>query len=140
MAVFIEISVDPALNGYDEDERERLYRDLFTGIEALPGVEAATMASPIPLDMYSFALVLSLRDQTAREDEETMTVQYSAVGPRYFETMAIPLLNGRAFTEFDNADSQNVAIINEATKRLFWPDEDAVGKRFHYITEEIGES
>ena len=59
--------------------------------------------------------------------------------PGYFETLGVPLLQGRNFTRFDDADSRLVAIINEATKQLFWPDEDAVGKRFHYITEEIGQ-
>ena len=52
--------------------------------------------------------------------------------------MGISLLTGREFDDFDNAEARNVAVINQATKELFWPDEEAIGKRFHYITEEIG--
>jgi putative ABC transport system permease protein len=48
----------------------------------------------------------------------------------YLETMRIPLLSGRMFTEFDNARSQLVAIVNKNMARTFWPNENPIGKRF----------
>ncbi|MGH9842930.1 MAG: FtsX-like permease family protein, partial [Blastocatellia bacterium] len=50
------------------------------------------------------------------------------VSERYFETLATPILRGRAFTARDNANAPPVAIINERMARRFWPNEDALGK------------
>src|SRR5262249_13672087 len=49
--------------------------------------------------------------------------------PGYFETMKIPLRNGRDFSEQDNADGRKVAMIDETLAQLYWPGEDPVGKR-----------
>jgi predicted permease len=51
------------------------------------------------------------------------------VGPKYFEVLDIPLLQGRDFTERDNEDAPRVVIINEAMAQRFWPDQEALGKR-----------
>jgi putative ABC transport system permease protein len=47
------------------------------------------------------------------------------------------MLRGRDFNDFDTAEAPAVAIINRATKNRFWPDEDPIGRRFHFITEEF---
>jgi putative ABC transport system permease protein len=53
----------------------------------------------------------------------------SAVSPDYFDTMAIPLLEGRDFNAHDGADTQRVAIVTEGLARTVWPGESAIGKR-----------
>jgi predicted permease len=52
------------------------------------------------------------------------------VTPSYFETMRIPLKRGRIFTNADNENSPHVAVINETMAKKFWPNEDALGRRF----------
>jgi predicted permease len=52
------------------------------------------------------------------------------VDPAYFETMNIPLLRGRGFTDFDNETSTHVSVINQTMAQQFWPNENAIGKRF----------
>jgi putative ABC transport system permease protein len=60
----------------------------------------------------------------------------SNVGDGYLETLGVPVLRGRTFTTADSAEAPRVVIINEAMARQFWPDEDAVGKRFRFFRDE----
>jgi putative ABC transport system permease protein len=64
-------------------------------------------------------------------------VQDIIVSPEYFETVGIPLVSGRTFTEFDRPNTNKVAVINEATRRLFWPDVDPIGRRFTRSVEDF---
>ena len=57
------------------------------------------------------------------------------IAPNFFETLRIPLVSGREFNDADRKDTKQVAIINEAMAKQFWPDQNAVGKRFHFFGE-----
>ncbi|MGD8331833.1 MAG: ABC transporter permease, partial [Acidobacteriota bacterium] len=127
------IGVNPAGVGYDQGRAEQFYVELVEAAEAKGNVESAALAANGPL---GFGLLRTFIPEGVPDDEGIYTA-VSEISPRYFETMGIPLVQGRDFTQFDNADSRPVAIINEATKELFWPNEDAIGKRFHFITEEF---
>src|SRR5262245_15196642 len=58
------------------------------------------------------------------------TISGMTVSPTFFETMEIPMLAGRGFTERDARGSQEVAVINEAAARKLFPNESAIGRRF----------
>ena len=55
------------------------------------------------------------------------------VSPNFFETLRIPLIRGRVFTDSDRQNTTQVAIANQAMAKQFWPNQDAVGKRFHFF-------
>jgi len=129
------IGINPGGVGYDQGRTEQLFDELMEATAAMGRVESVAIASSPPL---GFGAALTFIPE-GWEDTEGRYTAATMVSPGYFETLGIPLLQGRDFTAFDTADSHLVAIINEATKQMFWPDEDAVGKRFHYITEEIGQ-
>ena len=61
---------------------------------------------------------------------EEVQAYYNRVGPRYFETMGVPIVAGRAIDERDLQGRQLAVVVNETMARTFWPGEDAVGKRF----------
>jgi putative ABC transport system permease protein len=61
--------------------------------------------------------------------------QLNDVAPNFFQTLRIPLAGGREFADADRKDTHQVAIINEAMANQFWPDQNAVGKRFHFFGE-----
>jgi predicted permease len=62
-------------------------------------------------------------------------VNLDDVTPGHFETLRIPLLRGRDFTEFDRETTTPVVIVNEAMAKLVWPGEEALGKRFSFVIE-----
>ncbi len=128
------IGLNPAGVGYDQGRSEQYFEEIMERTAALGPVESVAIASAPPLGFGAARTFIP----EGWEDNEGKYTAVTTVSPGYFATLGIPLLQGREFTEFDLAESRPVAIINEATKQLFWPDEDAVGKRFHYITEEIG--
>jgi predicted permease len=72
---------------------------------------------------------VTFEGQSARPDASSM-VERSRVTPDYFQLIGIPLLSGRLFNEFDVDTAPQVAIVNQAFARTYWPKEDAIGKRF----------
>ena len=68
------------------------------------------------------------------EDDRGVLVNVNYVEPGYFDTLDIPLMRGRKFEVFDDADSPRIAIINQTMARRFWPGQEALGKRFQFPT------
>jgi len=122
-------SVDVGLQGYDETRGRRFYRQLLERINALPGVEAASIAAPLPLDAYTNGAHLTVEGYVPRYENERISVSYSTVGYNYFNAMKTPIVEGRAFNEQDDKDSPKVVIVNETVARRFWPNDTAIGKR-----------
>ena len=95
-------------------------------VAALPGVEAASLMDPVPLWFSGSTAFFSVEGIEPREGHR---IEFSRVGPKYFETLRIRLLSGREFTTADAASAPPVAIINESMARRFWPDGTALGQR-----------
>ncbi|HXG68903.1 MAG TPA: ABC transporter permease [Blastocatellia bacterium] len=131
----IAMSVDPGLQGYTRERGQEFYRQLIERVEALPGVRSATLASYLPLGLNVNTNGIYIEGQPPTRGAETPEALTSNVGPRYFETMGIPLVAGREFTERDKPDAPLVAVVNETFARRFWPGESAVGKRFSFSRE-----
>jgi len=113
-------------------------RELLRRCKSLPGVEEAAIGDPaaIPLDqsqrdlnILEGKLFVTFEDQSAKPDAATL-VERSRVTPEYFQLVGIPLLRGRLFNEFDIDTSPQVAVVNETFARIYWPNGDAIGKRF----------
>jgi predicted permease len=63
---------------------------------------------------------------------EADTVYYQEIGPNYFHTMGIPLIEGRDFSTRDSLSSSGVVMVSESFARRYWPAQDAIGKRIKY--------
>lgn len=106
------------------------YEQALRRIRALPGVESAAAASELPLEGYANGVVYIEGQPIPKNMWSSPLVNWCQVTPGYFKTMHIPLIKGRDFSLQDGPKSPKVAIINEAMARLFWRNQDAVGKRF----------
>jgi len=112
------------------EQRIAFYERVLGRLDAMPGVQAASMVNLIPFAGSNTGQNLLIEGQPAPRPEETPIFWQRIIDPSYLRVMRIPLLRGREFTDQDNADSPRVAIINAALARRFWPGADPLGKRF----------
>jgi predicted permease len=122
-------SVDLFLGGYDEARGKEFYRQVVERASALPGAQAATVSSYVPMGLSgggnSRTLSVPGYDPGPRED---MSIVADSVGPAYLHTMGIDLLEGRDFTTEDREDSEPVVIVNAAAVKRFFPGGSALGR------------
>ena len=120
-------SVDLEMRGYDEARGLALVRSLVERLEAAPGVVSANVADIIPAT-WSNKTAAVLGDRDPPQAEPRM-IYWNSVGPGHFQTLRIPLVAGRDFTDADSGQAPRVAIVNETLARRLWPGESAVGHR-----------
>jgi putative ABC transport system permease protein len=121
----------PRLQGYTHTETEAFFQRLTERVRALPGVEAAGLASHLPLSVeITFERVTATGTAAAATPPERWpSVDTALVGPGYFEALRIPRLRGRTFTASDREGAPLVAVVNESFAVRFWPRQEAVGQR-----------
>jgi predicted permease len=122
-------SVDLFPNGYTADTGRQLHRRMIEAVSAMPGVESVALGRQVPLGLGGTSSTgLEVAGYTPEPNEE-VNVVYNIVGPRYFETMRIPLASGREFGPQDTRDGAPAIVINETMARRYWPGREALGGR-----------
>ena len=134
VANVLTASVDLETRGYPAAQGHEFIRAIRERLNAAPGVVSANVVDIVPLTLSNSTTFL-LRDgdvPPARgETPPTPMIYTNAVGPGHFETLGIPLLGGRDFSDRDGAQAPRVVIVNETLARRFWPGKNAVGQRLH---------
>jgi predicted permease len=124
-------SINLDLQGYDHERATRFEVTMMDRLRAIPGVEGAAFAYPLPLDAYGGPAPVFPEGWTPRSDSEQNIAGESRVSPRYFETMGTQIVAGRAIDQRDTASSKPVAVVNESMARRYWESpEKALGRRF----------
>ncbi|HUE88102.1 MAG TPA: ABC transporter permease [Vicinamibacterales bacterium] len=121
--------VNPQLNRYDAPRMASLYEQVSHRVSALPGVGSVTLSNPPLLSGGTYTTSLVVMGRAFTEGPHN-SVHRVWVAHNFFDTMEIPLLRGRGFTERDTMEAPKVAIVNEAAVAKFFPNEDPVGRRF----------
>ena len=127
-------SYDSAHNGYTSETGRQLHQRVVERLETLPGVRSVALATGLPLGPGGMLSSTVRVDGYVPAPNEDMVIPSNAVTPRYFETLEIPLVEGRLFTAADRADTQKVAVINEAMASRYWPGRRALGGVFRTTT------
>ncbi|MDX6712431.1 MAG: hypothetical protein QOH96_3447 [Blastocatellia bacterium] len=129
----VTASISLPLRQYSTPEQSgRFYEQLINRLGTLPGIESAGVGTDLPWTGYDEnAGGFTVEGRDASFNEKT-TGRYHSASLDYFRTIGIPLIKGRFFTNHDDTRSPNVVIVNETFARLYWPGEDAVGKRFTF--------
>ena len=97
-------------------------------VSALPGVQVVSLTDWVPMS-WTRKTVDAYPEGYIPAPHESLEVRTADVSPRYFETLGIPLIEGRDFTLDDNEKSPRVLIIDQTTANRYWPGQDALGKR-----------
>jgi predicted permease len=136
------IEADASLGGYDQTRSLQLYRAACDRLAALPGVQAASIASEVPFGLFTLNRPVQRAGARSAPDAHPTTAaeglafnaRWSGVGADYFTTMGLPLSRGRAFTrsEAETPGAPPVAIIDEVLAKKLWPAGDALGQRIQW--------
>jgi predicted permease len=125
--------VNVGAQGYTLQRGLQFFRETRQRVQQLPGVDSASWGEAVP-QFSGVAASRRLFPEGGELSQElrSLFVPFNGIWPGYFETVGIPILKGRDFTDADRAGAELVAIVNETTARMFWPGEDLVGKRFKH--------
>ena len=121
-------SVGLNIAGYSHDEEQVIRHKILDRVSALPGVKVASLTDWIPM-------TLSHKGEDAYPEgyvphpHESLQVYHAEVSPRYFESLNIPILEGREFTPDDDEKAPRVLIVDQTAARRYWPGQDPLGKR-----------
>ena len=128
---------------YTKAQGREFYRQVTERVEAIPGVESASVARIAAVSGNSSVRSLLIEgrdgsDNQFRSDnsgpvaENNESVSANVIGPKYFQTMGIALMQGRDFNAQDSDDHPPVVIVNEAFVQRHFPSADALGKRLSF--------
>jgi predicted permease len=128
------LAIDPLLAGYDQKRGVKLSRAIVDQIKQDPRFVSADLSAWLSLGFGGEARTIVVDGRDANDEHNRRFANYNPITPGYLETMGIPLLRGRNFNERDlEENAAPVAIIDETMAQQFWPDEDALGRRFRFM-------
>jgi len=103
------------------------YDRVLKAVQTLPGVQAASISSALPLNPSRQSPMLP-EGQPMVPFGQRPILNIQTISPDYARVLRVPLLRGREFTDHDGADAPGVAIVNEAVVRRYWPNDNPIGK------------
>lgn len=122
-------TLDPGSLGYSPEKTKVFYTELLDRVRSLPAVRSASYIDHLPLG--------TSRSETSAQimpgkDPGQIGVDVYRVAPGYFNTMGIPLLNGRDFTQRESDSAKpGAVVVNQVLAQRLWPGQDPIGKRLY---------
>jgi putative ABC transport system permease protein len=118
------------------DQTGVVVQKLLDRVQSEPGVLSAAVSSRYPFEPemitggpQSVSFSFQIEGRTLEPGQAPPVSTFAAVSPDYFKTLGIPLKEGRLLADTDKSKAPDVAVINEAARRQYWPNEDPIGKR-----------
>lgn len=119
----------PIPKSSEKAQRSRFYDEFLPRVAALPGVQSVAAIDNLPMEGGS-EQPIAVEGRPAEVFALQRNVSVRRATPDYFRTMGIPMLAGRDFNLADTSGQKAVAVISQSMAHLFWPGENAIGKRF----------
>jgi putative ABC transport system permease protein len=109
-----------------------LYNRVIERLRVMPMVRSAGLVTDIFLSTTPNSGTFAVEGKPLPPLEQGIEATMDSVSPGYFDALRVPLIAGRFIDERDQAGSLPVALINETMARRYWPNEEPIGKRFHF--------
>lgn len=111
-------------------ESAAFYDRVLAQTSALPGVKSASVVNFMPMVDASTPRKFEIEGRPLPPDEAAVS-QFYTISPNWFQTLGIPVLQGRSFLPRDTAESQRVLVVNASFARHYFPNADPIGKRIN---------
>jgi macrolide transport system ATP-binding/permease protein len=122
---------DLRASDYTGPQGAAYFDQLIERIRAYPRIQSVSLERYVPLWFTGRSYTsVKIQGYTPAPNED-MGIDCNVVGPDYFQTLQIPLMNGRDFAEQDRTDAPKVVIVNQTMANRFWPGAHAVGHQVH---------
>jgi predicted permease len=129
----LAFSVDPSLNGYSDEQVKTFYRQLEDALQAAPGVTSVGLGTMPILQGHGWQNPVIAEGSSEKPSQDHMPI-LNEIGPQYFATLGVPILNGREFTARDTAPLKH-AVINESFARKYFPGRNPLGLRIGLVDD-----
>lgn len=116
--------------GYTVDRLPPLYREIQDRFAALPGMASASVAEYSPLQGENWSECVIQQGHGAPRHGDDCDSTWDRVDPQFLSSIGVPILRGRGFTDQDTNATPQVAIVNQAFVKKFFPNQDPIGQRF----------
>ena len=126
------LSTELRSQSYDSVRGQQFYRDVLRKAAAVPGVKSVGLSRFVPFGYDRVIRPIVPIAPGVPVPTNGFTYFNNVVGGDYFAAMGIPLLEGRAFTDRDDASAPLVAVVTDALVKAVWPGQPALGKRFRF--------
>jgi macrolide transport system ATP-binding/permease protein len=124
------VSIDPKGVGYTVDRLPALYREIEDRFAALPGMANVSLVRYIPLGGNMWGSCVIPQGHPAPGPKDPCFAAWDRASTHFFDSIGVPIVRGRNFSTQDTATTQQVALVNQAFAKHFFPNQDAVGKHF----------
>ena len=126
------VQADPAEAGYESEPGRQLLLQLREQTAGYGGVESATLSSRLPATPTGGSSTLEVEGYDPPDGTGKAEVIYAYVDPFYFDTLRIPMREGRGIEATDRAETERVAVVNEAFAERYWGTTDVVNRRYRH--------
>jgi predicted permease len=124
-AGLVAFKVEPSLTGTGDTREPRdLYARVLDRVRSLPGVTSASLVENLPISGRSSST-------DGRIGDKKINIRLNGVGPEFFETMGIPIVDGRSIGDADRAETPPVVVVSEPFASEYFPSQRAVGQHFY---------
>ncbi len=132
------VSTSMAAAGYELEPGRQFLRMATERVAAIPGVVSAAYTARLPMNLSNAneKFFIEGYEPSTGDGDGAVTAAYNTIGPRYFETLRIPLLAGRELAASDTSTAPFVAIVNKTFADEYWPRENPIGKRIKFDGED----
>jgi predicted permease len=117
----------PRLSGYDQEKASSYFRNLQRHLESLGEVESVAFVR-FPPALPPGAVAVFLPGHAPSAPDEAIRVPQHLVTPGFFETLAIPIVRGRAFDDRDTQSGRQAVVVDQVLAARLWPDTDPIGQ------------